>query len=691
MLERNFSANIYIPTSPRTGETPPTMLRLGNMILTGLGHDIYLQCYAGTLNLSETIPTLALTGTVSIANGSKSVVGTGTAFKSELRSGQRLFVGAQFMVVDKITDDTHLTLYKAVDAIVSAATVQRLPVLYEIQNQRGTQIAGNAVESDKGTILGAGFGTVRINGSVLPGGSGSMVLSGSPKIAIFDNTANTYTTYALGLTPPTTSPVITSVAGGTHNMQAGNYSLRLVPSRTATNGYGNPGPQVAFTIAAATNKAKVDVSANPAMDTAHGQNEWDVYATENINSIPVNVQGPWNFVRTVTQAEITAGPNFFYIEYSNSEINRNGLLDFNNDTPPSCGYVAFLEGEPVWISCRGKLSDTFGPSIRPGKPQNIEAAPADWDVRSTPPQNILGVTTSLARLYFPSPASLQQGVYLGSSDPFQIVPSVSMRPYWHVGFAHENQLAFVLGDLYGYPHAGPTRSTADVETVSEQFFGEYIAEITKDWIGAHVFVGYDPQLRAICFFHSADSKNGSGFWRTRVLIWGIKQQGWIGDVYISSSTRDMCVCGVATVNEHLQFLAGGRLSSSIQVDTFQFNTATGESVPWYAAWQGVSAPSQNLSIRATSAIGKFTNGLLQIFGFDEEVEIDYSLIENGTGALIDLPMTNTTGVVRKFRERFNAPNCGLAILRVSGTWDGTGDVDRVDKGYMAGMPTGNRR
>lgn len=651
----------------------------------------YLKCYAGTLDLEETIPTEPLTGTVSIVQDSTEMVGTATLFSSELRSGQYLFVDEFLLIVNEIADDTHCTIYKAPNAAVTAATVERLPVLYEIQNQRGTQIQGDSVESDKGAIFGTGFGTVRINGQVLPGDS--LDLDGAPLIAIFDPATGNYTVYDLnpGMQPPTTSPTVTSVVGGIHNMQPGNFSARLVPARTATNGYTNPGPQIPFTIVTEGDQAEFDFGAGPTMDIATGQDAWDFYASENIDSLPVNVQGPWNYVKTVTAAELVAAGNKVHLDYANAEINRLGLLDFNNNPPPPCGYVAFLEGGPVWISCRGKLSDTFGPSIRPGKPRNAEAAPADWDVTSTPPQNILGVTSSLARLYFPTPSSLQQGVYLGSTDPFQIVPSVSMRPYWHVGFAHGNQLVFVLGDLYGYPHAGPTRSTADSEMVAEQFFGEYVAEITEQWIGAQVLVGYDPQLRAICFFHSADSQNEAGFWRTRVLLWGIKQAGWIGDVFISSDTRDMCVSGVATVNEHLQFLAGGRLDAGIQVDTFEFNSASGESVPYYAAWQGVAAPSQNLSVRAASATGRLTDGVIQIYGFDEEVDIDYDLLESGTGALIEIPIGTTDGIVRTFRHRFNAPNCGLAILRVAGEWDGVDEPDQIHKGYMSGLPTGNRR
>lgn len=690
MLEKILQPTLYHPTQPRTGDREPTLLRLGNLVLTGQNGMVYLEVYKGQSDLGETIPTEDITGTIAISADSTSVVGTGTTFTTELRSGQRFFVDDFLLIVNQVTDDTHLTVYKAPTDPVAAAIAERAPVMYEIQGQRGTQILGNSVESDKGTILGAGFGTVRINGDVLSGVS--MVLDGAPMIAIFDPATGLYAVYDLspGMQPPTTSPAAASVVGGTHNMQPGNFSARLVPGRTATQGYTNPGPQIPFTIANAGERCELDFSGGPAMDTAVGQTEWDIYSCENLDSVPVNVQGPWNFVLTITQDELTLASDKAYLDFANAEINRLGLLDFNNDPPPPSGYVAFLEGGPVWISCRGKLSDTFGPSIRPSKPRNIEAAPADWDVTSTPPQNILGVTTSLARLYFPTPTSLQQGLYIGT-DVLQIQPPVSMRPYWRVGFIHEGQLVFVGQDLYGYPHQGPTRSVADADTVSEQYFGQQIAEITKNWNSAYVFVGHDPKLDAICLFHSMDSQNDGGFWRTRVLLWGVQQNGYIGDSFIESDTRDMNVCSVATVNERLYFLAGGRLGADIQVDTFAFNESDGDPVEYYAAWSGVSHPDQNLSVRAARATGKFTDGSLQIHGWDEGVDIDYDALEAGTGALIEFPMSTTTGVVRKFRKRFNAPNCGLAILRVSGTWSGDDDPDQVHGAFMAGLPNGNRR
>ena len=49
-------------------------------------------------------------GTVSVSADSKAVVGTDTAFETELRENDPIVIGGQVNIVDEITDDTHLTL-----------------------------------------------------------------------------------------------------------------------------------------------------------------------------------------------------------------------------------------------------------------------------------------------------------------------------------------------------------------------------------------------------------------------------------------------------------------------------------------------------------------------------------------------------------------------------------------------------
>jgi hypothetical protein len=222
-----------------------------------------------------------------------------------------------------------------------------------------------------------------------------------------------------------------------------------------------------------------------------------------------------------------------------------------------------------------------------------------------------------------------------------------------------------------------------------------VAEVLASWVGQHVIVAEDrnPEVNAVCFFHPADSLNNSGFWRTRVLIWGLRQSAWIGDVMIESTTRDMIVCGAATVDNKLYFLAGGRLGGGVQVDTFQWNTANGTSVDYFACWQvydgGVE--NQNKEVCAATVTAKLTSGAIQIYGYDSGVVIDTAAIEAGTGFLLSVSLGTSAGVQQFARQPFEVPNAALFTGRISGTYSGSGAVDRIDRAFLEYQATGTRR
>src|SRR6267142_2579514 len=93
-----FPATTYCPTSTRTGLSGVSLLRMSNLILAGSGADVYLECYKGSLNFNETIPTLNLSGTLTAALGETTIVGIGTAFTTELRSGQMFWCEADMFM-----------------------------------------------------------------------------------------------------------------------------------------------------------------------------------------------------------------------------------------------------------------------------------------------------------------------------------------------------------------------------------------------------------------------------------------------------------------------------------------------------------------------------------------------------------------------------------------------------------------
>lgn len=684
-----FSATTYSPTSSRTGVSGESLLRMQNYILAGVGNDIYLESYKGQLNLDETIPTLDITGTLDCPEGELTVVGTGTTFTTELRSGQMFWAEDDLFMVDAILDDTHLTVYRGPITALVAATGERTPVIYELDRQRATQIQGNAEQFDLGSILGTGWGELRLNGDVLPGTS--MVFTGGPLIALFDAATNTYSVADVGFDTPTAVPVVTGVAGGTKGMVAGEYSLRFVPSSSITEGYSNPGPRVNVTLVTAGDRISADFSA-VTMDTAALQDQWDAYGSQ-FGVVNVN-QGPWDFIRSITAAEIAAGGGIVFIEYLNAEIARQGQLDFDADPPPiSAGFLATLQGNPQWVSCYGKWGGSPGPMLIPSLFNNLEAAPAIWAVSSSPPEDLIGVTSSLARLYLLCAKTLQQGIYAPTGDP--LVPPTQIRPYWSMGFSNPKQLIFALGLLIGYPHGGPTKSIADAETVDAQFFGANVAEIIKGWVGQHVMVEWDnsPMVNAACFFCPAVELNAYGYWVTDVLLYGLNQLDWIGSVRIESTERDMAVVSVQNVDDQLYFLAGGRMGSGIQFDTFAFNVAGGLPVNYYGVWelQAGGVLDRNKSVKAARVNGKFTQGLLKIYGFDSHKPETLADLETGVNSQVTINLGTISEVETSYRRPFNCPNNLMFTCRVEGVYSGEGDPDRCSGIMLDYMPTGVRR
>ncbi len=688
MKEVILGANVYHPTSPRTGLSGKTLLRMKNLILAGAEENTYLQVYKGSLNLDETIPGKDLTGTLDGTVSETTITGTGTQFTTEIQTGQGFWADDDFFVVDTVISDTSLTVYKPLNATLSGATGTRTPVLFELNRQRGTLSArGNAVQVDRGSIFATGVGTLLVNGVALQGGS--MVLTGSPAVAIFDSSTGNYTVYPVGFDVPTPAPALTDAAGGSQGMVAGDYSVRLTGGSSITGGESNPGIRANVSLSANGHQIQVDIS-SVTFDTAAGVDECNAYATQ-FGVVNVN-QGNWNFVLS---HPLSAGSTFF-LDYLNANIARQGELSFDANPPPDAGFVATLQGYLQWVSCYGQFGGPPGPVLLPSDPLNIEAAPAVWEVTSSPPEPLLDVVSSQARLYFPCPSSLQQGVYAPTGDP--LVPPTQIRTFWSLGFASFQQLTFAQNMLVGYPHGGPTRSNSDSETVNTQFLGAQVSEIIQTWTSAYVKVGWDadPMVNAICFFQPAIRQNDDGWWETDVLLWGINQQDWIGAVTLTSTEQDMVICSVATVKNQLTFLAGGRVDDmgTIQFDTFHWNQLAGDPVDYYGVWQLQAGDvlNQNKTVRAMKFNGKVTVGELKIYGFDSATPEDLTDLETGNDPQVTIILGTTSNIETSSRIPMNAPNNVVFTARVSGTFNGTDSlVDQINGLVLEFMEMGGRR
>lgn len=665
-----------------------------NMIVRGEGESPYAEVFGGLLDRAEDIATSTLTGTVATTINVLEVVGTGTAFKTELFPGQRVEVygGAPALtiplVIDFITDDTHFTACKAPYVSTSGASCVRLPRLFEVNKKRGTALWGNAVEFDLGTILGVGDGTLRLNGAAL--GGTSLALTRSPKIALLNPATGNYTVYTLGMATPAT---LTAAVGpaGTKNMQAGVYSIRACPARIATFGYNNPSPKAEVTLTGG-NKIR---GTFPAADTSNGQDAWMIFVT--LFTLGQGINGPWyryqpNVGTVIVEVgagagQIAAAGGTYDIEYNDAEVSGNDLLSFNNDAPSKAVFIGVLDGIPLWISCQGPGATSPGPFIAPAKNNNVEAAPSALYVSPSPPDTIIGFYPGVeGKLYLMCVNSLQIAMATQARDPR--IPPVVIRPSWRVGFKNPDCLLFVNGFLIGMTNNGLTRSGGDADPGSEEFgFATALTELLATVTPGHCLLALDPLRNAVVLFDSGHSLNASGFWTTRCWLYGLRENRWIGDVLLTSTTTDMIVSGAAAINGQLELLIGGRTAvATTIVRTMKWDTpGGGDAVPWYLAWEFQDSGNEVHTKRIGPYFGIVgllgAGGTAGIYGAEPGDTISVADLEAGTNSksgAIALPASSN--ITQYNQIELNIDNLKQWTVRIGATWANAGGArDRIDE------------
>ena len=216
-LTRQFLPNAFCPTISATGQEENVILSGENMWIRASRFGTpYAEGYTGNLDLSETIATKTLTGTLAWTANSTTITGTTTAFLSEIRIG--CFVlgdgGAaltQLFVVEKVVSNTSFICSRAPTASASGKTGYVMPVLFPVGTDRGTAIRGNVLQFPTGHYLGVGDGTFRVNGTAL---SATLALSTLPQFALYNPTAGTYTQDDVGIDKPLTPITIAAVTAG---------------------------------------------------------------------------------------------------------------------------------------------------------------------------------------------------------------------------------------------------------------------------------------------------------------------------------------------------------------------------------------------------------------------------------------------------------------------------------------------
>ncbi len=677
---RVIRPSAFVPTQPRTGSVSDDIIyRMSNGIIQGNNPLTYVNAYAGSNSLSESIATADLTGTLAIANGSATVTGTGTQFVTELNPGQYVLVvnssthTSTLLGVRTIVSATSFIAWRAAAETASGLTGKRLPLIFAVDQDRGSAVWGNFVRTDKGTLLGVGAGVARVNGAAL---NGSWTLTRDPAIALYNSGAGTYTNFPLGMTTPA-APTAVATGGGTKGMRAGNYSIVIVPMRSQTLGYNNPSLKVVVTIADNERIAlTLPVMANAATT---GQTGYGYFVTRYADTLGADLnylEGPWYFYGY--SAASASVPTTVNIEWLDAEVEHNDLVTFDNDPPPDANWVAILNNVYVWFSCQGLNISSPGPFMFPAKPNNIEAAPAGIAFSSSPPETMIGIVSADGRVYVLTANSLQ----IAQGTPQQDVPII-IRPLWSVGFARPDQLVFVNGELYAHSVQGPARSSQEVTGIPDLDFAVDVSEFTDAWIAGHVTVAYDPKNTAVCYFHAAESLNSSGFWTTRVLMFGLRQNRWIGDLTLSfGNSGDAIVSSAAMVGNRLYMLIGGRQANdSVSFGTYQFDQASGSAVSWYVApvFSDHGVETRSHVVKRVRATYKGTGVSAGVFGAQPTESIPVTTLEAGnssslTGA-VSVPTASTP--TQSQQLQVNCPNLVQSTVRIEGSYAGSGTIDSV--------------
>lgn len=737
----------YRPSTPYDGNAADYVFRGINFKLLGDGQAAYLENWKGNLAYTDSTPPapVALTGTVSTAALGVTMTGVGTLFTQELIIGQMILVGDDIFTVYLIASDTSLTVTEAFPSTLAGATAYRTQTITEVDNLRGNLIRGNVLKTANGNLLAVGDGVVTLNGSPL---SASLAASKRLTLAIYDPDTMTYTIFPLGMAIPTLTTV-TGQAGGTKNMQAGTYSIRITAARISTGGYNNPSDKVEVTITV----GQVIRITFPAMDTASGQDAWDVYVT--LFATGQGIQGPWYYYGQITTAMVSSAGGTVDIEYNDAEVSGARLLTFNNDPPPDAAFVATLQGLPILLSCNGpgrKLagtaatiatdntvtgtSTTFTVDLDRGQliyiggklytvttitsDTSIEvdpaplatASPLSISLADTAPGPVIRPAKpainganieafpALFKVAVDPPENIigwvrgaQGRIYAMTQNYLHLVSStgnpdfpVTVRPFWRAGFRNPQGLCFVNGTLYGYTQNGPTRSIADGdEGLMEHSFAAPVASVFALWPAERVRVGYDPVNECVCYFISGVGAGATGFRESAALMYNLRLGAWSTEIVMQNQAGNATVTGVATV--------AGQLVVTISGVNYLWDAGVAPLACYFATpFMDAGDPGADKTVTglqitcySTSTVG----GGIWSAEAGEDVPIT-DLQDDTNSDSGGVSFAQGSFVRPSFLGRINVPRARLFAARFALGWDGSGQLARVDECLIRGNITERR-
>jgi len=681
----------YIPSAPLSGNEILGIYRGKNVKLRGMQPQMYYEAYAGSENLSEPIPTVSLTGTLAFSPSSLIVTGTATSFLDELHPRSLILAGEEILSVAEVLTDTTFRTGRLPITTEVAATGEILPILGALDVNRYALSSGSAAHFDKGTILCVGSGELLVNGASLPGDA--LTATRRVQVALYEAATQTYDVQPVGFdtVPTMTNTDVTVVAsGGTKSMSLGYYSTVVAYYSSVTGGHGNPtdtllsGGTTGYQITVVNSTFRFDFTADVGSRPTNATG-YVIYFSAFAGASSVSqvnaIQGGWFEVKRVPFTDLD-GADSISFDFVDSDL--SGLVSFDNDTPPDAEWVSTLDGYAVLVSTNGKgagsgsreKSTSPGPFVAPMKATNLDAWPATQRVATEKGETIIGVVSAAGRMFVLTPNTLQAVTATSlPSAPF------ACRPFWKRGFQGTYNLAFVDDTLYGFTTAGMFRSIAEGDPGSESNdFAANVQSLTADWHGAFVFVEIDHKNEEVCFFSSGSRQNAQGYWETDIFPYSLVHRQWQPPVVLSDSTRDMIVSGVANVNGHLEFIAGGRRAGDTnQHDTWRYDTAITGNVPWYLVWNYMDNGVETVAktIRKLRPKGKFTDGKVQLYLTESDTDVNVTDLETGANFTYEYTLADSTMVKQYGIQKCRARNGMMYTARVEGVSNQNGDADNL--------------
>lgn len=402
--------------------------------------------------------------------------------------------------------------------------------------------------------------------------------------------------------------------------------------------------------------------------------------------------GPWFKVAEVLITDLDANDQI-YVEELDAALGMTASGD--NDPPQKCEFITEFANTLMCISTLGKRSsDSDQHGVNPGnyvvsqKPSNFEAFPLGW--RVSVGEEITGFTQGVGRLFCLTAGGVPFVTPTGRTELARLQPTLldmpyTSRPFFTKGTIQPYGACVIQGDLFLFSGGQPLRSPsqADENNVVPFELGAVIDDLLTDWKDGYTFCVHSPDNQQLLLIGSAIRKNSSGYWTSEILPLDLRRGEWLPKITLSSTTRDMIVSGTAIVGNRLEFLAGGRVSGgAFTTSTFRYDERSGDAISYYVAFQPSDAQNESTqkAIRAFRPTGKLTSPVIQVHGAAPGGTLSISDIENGTNSITgNISLTTTTSITRYLKKKYLVKNLGLFTVRLSGTYGGTGDVDRLEE------------